>query len=48
MIRRRDVDGDRQPRHRTRLSHGDAAALGKVLVAGGDEWQCSLEQRGAV
>ena len=29
------MDGDRQPRHRTLVSHGDAAALGKVLVAGG-------------
>ena len=33
---RSKVDNHRQPWHRTPLSHCDAAAQGKVLVAGGD------------
>ena len=36
MTRGRHVDGDRQPKHRTRLSHGDVAAQWQVLVAGGN------------
>ena len=35
MIRRRDVEQHRQPRHRTRPSHGDAAALRQGAGGGG-------------
>ena len=35
MIRRRGVDSDRQPKHRTLLSHGDAAAQWQGAGGGG-------------
>ena len=44
-----NVDGDRQPGHRTRVSHGDAAAQWQGAGGGwtDSQWYC-LEQRGAV
>ena len=42
MIRRRDLDGDRQPRHRTLLSHGDAAAQWQGAGGGRIQWSSFL------
>ena len=39
---------DRQPGHRTRTSHGDAAAQWQGAGGGGIQVAVSLEQRGAV
>ena len=40
MIRRRELDRDRQHGHRTSTSHGDAAAFRQGAGGGGIQWLC--------